>query len=309
MKLIVRRHPLKFYATLILVTIFLCALATIMVLPVLKTDDNPNSKANMLVLVSLLFYILVIYTIYKYFKNAPIITVENETIAFNKKKYHFKDIVKVEMTGKQPFPYIMALPMEALTIHFSDGQKKFVFDDLHANTWELKSYIKRYLELGQTEITTTFKAAKNDIEKEYFEVFKGPQLLSLRGISAWGFLAFFGFLFFLKGKPGPGAFLFLLLLGLFWFGVNSWLMHYYKVSKNFLVVKNHNFFWKTHIYRISEIEEIVFESQGKQPNCLRVIEKNYKNKLYPGGTLRDKKWLELKDNLEKKGVKVRNECI
>jgi len=36
---------------------------------------------------------------------------------------------------------------------------------------------------------------------------------------------------------------------------------------------------------------------------------DFRNKLYPAGTLRDKTWLEMKSRLEIKGVKVRNECI
>ena len=59
----------------------------------------------------------------------------------------------------------------------------------------------------------------------------------------------------------------------------------------------------------SEIEIIVFESQGKQPNSLRIITTNYKRKLYPAGTLNNKKWLEMKTELERKNIKVRNECI
>jgi hypothetical protein len=42
---------------------------------------------------------------------------------------------------------------------------------------------------------------------------------------------------------------------------------------------------------------------------MRIITKDFRNKLYPAGTLRDKTWLEMKRQLELKGVTVRNECI
>jgi hypothetical protein len=86
-------------------------------------------------------------------------------------------------------------------------------------------------------------------------------------------------------------------------------MFYFKCSENYFVVKNHNLLWKNKIYRLSDINEIVFETQGKQPNCLRIITRDFKSELYPAGTLRDKTWLELKDKLEQHHVQVRNECI
>ncbi|KFC20979.1 hypothetical protein IO89_12185 [Epilithonimonas lactis] len=69
------------------------------------------------------------------------------------------------------------------------------------------------------------------------------------------------------------------------------------------------FFWKKKIYRISDIEEIVYETQHKQANILRIITKNFKQDIYPAGTLKDRTWLEMKKELEKNGIKVRNECI
>jgi hypothetical protein len=86
-------------------------------------------------------------------------------------------------------------------------------------------------------------------------------------------------------------------------------MHYFGIDKEFLIIRNHNLIWINKVYRIHDIKEVVFETQGKMPNCLRVITKRFKSKLYPAGTLRKENWLELKDALEKQGVKVRNECI
>ena len=86
-------------------------------------------------------------------------------------------------------------------------------------------------------------------------------------------------------------------------------MHYFGLTKDYLVVRNHNFIWKVKIFRLTDIKEVVFETQGKQPNCMRIITKDFRNKLYPAGTLRDKTWLEMKRQLESKGINVRNECI
>lgn len=97
--------------------------------------------------------------------------------------------------------------------------------------------------------------------------------------------------------------------GLFWFFLNSYFMYYFKVSNSFFLIRNHNFFWVKKAYRIFDIKEIVYETQGNMPNCLRIITKDYRDKLYPAGTLRDKDWLNLKTTLESHKIKVRNECI
>lgn len=103
--------------------------------------------------------------------------------------------------------------------------------------------------------------------------------------------------------------IFFAVFGTFWFLFNSWLMHFFCITNDYFIVKNHNLVWRTKIYRLKDIKEIVYETQSKQPNSLRIITKDFRNKVYPAGTLRDKTWLEMKSRLQMKGVKVRNECI
>jgi len=142
------------------------------------------------------------------------------------------------------------------------------------------------------------------------DYFKGNQLMSIHGILMWGLIGFFLYLILSKDTLPPiGALIFFGALGIFWFVSNSWLMNFFGVSHDYFVIKNHNFIWKKKLYKINNIKEVVFETQGKMPNCLRIITKDFRNKLYPAATLRDKTWLELKRTLEKRGIKVRNECI
>ena len=132
----------------------------------------------------------------------------------------------------------------------------------------------------------------------------------MRGISFWLVIGILGFS--ASSVAGPehyGLFIFVVSYGLFWFVLHSWMMHYFRVSQNFLVVRNHLAFWKNKAYRFKEIKEIVFETRDKMPNCLRVITKDFRSKLYPAGTLRDKTWLLMKDKFESHGITVRNECI
>ena len=125
----------------------------------------------------------------------------------------------------------------------------------------------------------------------------------------WGLIIFLLISAANSGIKDPEKLIFFIPLCLFWFLLNAYSMNYFEVSKNFLVVKNHYFLWKKHVFRLSEIEEIVFEAQPKQANTLRVISSDFEASLYRAGTLRDSTWLEFKDDLEKKSIVVRNECI
>ena len=53
----------------------------------------------------------------------------------------------------------------------------------------------------------------------------------------------------------------------------------------------------------------MFETRGKLPNCLRVITKDFKSRMYPAGTLSVEHWLEIKDKMESYKIEVRNECV
>jgi hypothetical protein len=249
-----------------------------------------------------------LYSIYKYYKNAPIIIVDNEKILFNDEIYKWTELKKIKLTGKQPFPYIINYMMEAASIEFKDGRKKIIFDDLYSNTWQIKSFLQQKIinKKDFSEIETQI-IDSSILKNEYFT---GNQFVSFRGLSLWILIGVITYIGFLDSKiPSISFCIFYVLSISFWFFFNSYLMYNFRMSDKYFVIKNHNFFWTNKIYAISDIIEIIFEQQGKAPNCLRIITKDFKNEIYPAGTLRDKTWLDLQDRLESYKIKVRNECV
>jgi hypothetical protein len=117
-----------------------------------------------------------------------------------------------------------------------------------------------------------------DLSAGYYESFKGNQFTSLRGVTIW------------------------------WF-VWSYFLYYFEIRDDELVIKHHNYFWVNRRYPLSDIREVVFETQHKWPNCLRVITTDFTTHLYPAGSLRDKHWLSLAKALAGHGITVRNECV
>jgi hypothetical protein len=308
-----RRHPLKFYATLAFGFLFLFALGSFMIFIGMEKEPNVQSESKKYIMAIFggLVCLLAIWMVYSYWKNSPKITVDKNNLKIGNETFRLNSIKDVILTGKMPFRFIINFPMEGTAILFNDGRDKILFDDMYSNSYEVKSFLEQVIINKQEfKINTPKKISSNELRFENPEIFKGNQFTSLRGISLWGLIGFFTILFLVKETNLKlGALIFFGVFGAFWIVLHSWLMHYFELTKKFLIVRNHIFIWKMKIYDLSDIKEIVFETQGNQPNCMRIITNNFKNKLYPAGTLRDKTWLEMKKRLETRGVKVRNECI
>lgn len=312
-KIETQRHPLKFYATIVFGFLFLFALGSFTIFIGLENEASDQSKHKHIVLpiMGSIVCLLAIWMVYSYWKNSPKIIIDKTNVKIGNETFRLNSIKDVILTGKMPFRFIINFPMEGTAILFDNGREKILFDDMYSNSYEVKSFLEQVIINKQEFKTSTIKKInKNELRFENTEKFIGNQFTSLRGISLWGLIGFFTILIIGKETSMKlGGVIFFSLLGAFWFLLHYWLMHYFELTRKFLIVRNHIFIWKMKIYDLSDIKEIVFETQGNQPNCMRIITNNFKNKLYPAGTLRNKTWLEMKKRLETRGVKVRNECI
>ena len=308
-----KRHPFKFYLAIVLTVLLFFSIATAILFDYYKSlnDEQQNAKENLLLILAIACYAFAGYSLYRYIKNAPTIKLDKDFIYFNRQAYSIAEIDKIYLTGKQPFNYAINVPMEAATLKFKNGDIKYIFDDMYSNSWEMKSFLKTIL-IDKSEFISNsiLQVDKNGVETDFYDTFKGNQFSSFRGILLWGMIIFFIYIILNGQKPvNVGAVVMVAGFALFWFIAFSFQMHYFQVSNKYFLVRNHNFFWKRKVYNISDIKEIVFETQGKMPNCLRVITTDFKSKLYPAGTLRNDSWLELKDKFENFNIEVRNECV
>ncbi|PQJ17043.1 hypothetical protein [Nonlabens tegetincola] len=308
-----QRHPLKFYATIAFGFLFLFALGSFMIF--IGLEGVPNEQAEIKRIIMSIFgciiFLLAIWMVHTYWKNSPKIIIDGNNLKIGKETFRLNNIKDVILTGKIPFRFIINFPMEGTVILFNDGSDKILFDDMYSNSFQVKSFLEQVIIKKQEyKLYEPKKVKSAQLRFENIEMFKGNQFTSLRGISLWGLIIVFTFMLIIKGiNLKLEAVIFFCLFGTFWFVLNSWSMHYFGLTKDFLIIRNHNFIWKEIIYKYSDIKEVVFESQGKQPNSMRVITNDFRKKLYPAGVLMDKTWLEMKKKLEVKGVKVRNECI
>lgn len=311
--LVSQRHFIKFYLSIILLTLLLSGIATVSLFAYNKQLDIGDLKPidKLIPIFSIACYAFAVFCLYSYIKNVPTIILDKDFISFNNQTFALADINKIELTGKRPLKYAVSSPMEAATLTFNNGVTKYIFDDMYSNSWEMKSFLKQvvidkkdFFEVTENVIDTS------TLDNDYYETYKGTVITSLRGISFWVVIGISALLILSHSKPITTELVvsFFCILS-FWIFFHSYLMNYFQVSDNYFVIRNHNFFWTKKAYRIADIREVVFESRGKMPNCLRIITKDFRNKLYPAGTLRDQTWLDLKEKLETYKIKVRNECI
>ena len=302
MEITSKRHLYKFYLTLLLVNILFIGMGTIFLSASIRDNNNIGYY---------IFFIIVAIAIFMNFvfiKNSPKIVLVTKGLHFKNNFYSWDNLSSTELTGKSN---LFLTPTECATITFKDLKSIRIFDDLYSNSAEMKYFIQEIV----IDKKDTFKIPNrninlNNIDNEFFIPYKGNPIFSFRGILMWGLiLAIILLPLFSKKTINIKGLLFLIPLCVFWFILNSWMMHYFEISKNFFIVKNHYYFWKKDIYSISDIKEIVFESQPKQANKLRIITKDFKTKFYLSGSLTDKNWLEMKKELENKNIIVRNECI
>jgi len=310
--LILRRHPLKFYILIFALTLFCCALGALILLVGVRAAEKRESGAFTMTAFSLLFIALGIFSVYKYYRNAPIAKADKYQITFNDTEaYTWESLEKVILTGKQPFKYLFSYQMEGMMLLFKNGKVKYLFDDFYSNLGEVKSFIQQVvIEKKSAFDYTPEPVHKKDMIPETFAVFKGSQFTSLRGVILWGLYAIILVMFLLR--PGYLDHInipkFVLLFGLFcfaWFYLNSLVMNYFLASEHYLEVKNHNLFWKKRIYGLDDIKEVAIETQGKMPNSLRIITKDFRSTVFPAGTLNDRNWRSLKEKLESRGIPVR----
>lgn len=263
-------------------------------------------KDYLLLPFSLLTLFMAFFSLVRYISRTPYIAVEEDMIRFGKKRYLLSDIEHVYIIGKVRFPYIIDHRFLGGTLVFKNGDKHTFYQELYSNGWKLKYFLDRVIVKRQpyTEPGPATRYAHELMEPGV--EFKGSPFTSGRSLFTW-----FLILIILSGllKNSGGDLLFGLSFLFALFAMNVATVYFFEVTDEFFIVRNHIFFWKKHIYKLDEIDQVIFESTGKAPNGLRVTSKDYRTKLYWACTLNRKTWLAMKQLLDEKGVLVKNECI
>ena len=303
-----RRHWKKFYLNVFLLTLYFLWLAAAVGL--LYKEALSLAGEIFIILICLCLVIMALYTIIRYFKNAPEFCINTVSLTFNRKgTFFWKDLERIQMSGKWPFKFMLDYPREGMMLKFTGSKEIYVYDDMYANTAALKQFISHHIFNKPCQQSIILKKDKPAARSsEQFVWYKGSQWFSFRGVVLSLTLAFL--LYAIIVASNAGLMMVMFCIGIVCFLIFSGLVYYFGISDNYFVVQNPNLIWIRTKYRLNDIQEVVFEQQhSKMPYSLRIVTKDFESNLYMAGALRRTTWKQLQNDLENRNIKVRNECI
>lgn len=249
----------------------------------------------------------------------PVIGLLNDRIEITNLKgkqiIYLSEIKKIIFT-KVPFRFIVRHPLEGILILTKNNTEIYLHDLYYFNShrfkWILSQFIDNESNFKISRIDNIQEFVKNSIKNsdlrfENFINYKGLWWLTFQGL---GFIIVALIPFAITVYKGNGFNMpigvYVGLIG-FLYLLFGYQLHYFKLSDNFLIATNHLWIWKQKKFRINEINEIVFEQSGNLPVSLRIITKDFKTKLFPAASLRNKTWRELQKLLNDRKISTRKE--
>ncbi|UBM58370.1 hypothetical protein LAG90_16320 [Marinilongibacter aquaticus] len=250
--------------------------------------------------------------LYKYFLFSVPIVLDSHQIAFGKRKYPLSEIQHLKLTGSQSHAsgWIQG-QTEGAEIAFKNGEKRFIIDRMYKEPGELKTFLEALLITNQAINYQKVKPINHTELKDHFIVFdyfKGSTLFSFRGLSFWGIMLAFIFMFYANPMRHTDTVFVLFGLTPILYLIYGWMMHYFGLSDEYLIIKNHLFFWQKKVFRLNDVREIAFTySHDKGPYNCTIITKDLNSRSFRAGSLSKKNWQAFKAQLEAQGIPVRVE--
>lgn len=308
-----KRHPIHFYFSLVFTVVMLTGIAFLSIWA--AYEDDSLLKIIFAVIFSIIISTFLYYFVILSFDDSPIIKLNKDKISFDGLVYSLREIDKIEYTGKHRTDkhFLRINYGEGARIYFKGGTTRTILDNTYSNTHEIKLFLKETVGKGGQTSTQKAEAGQNLNSSTQYQEYKGYQLLSFEGLYIWPFIGLLIWITYKTDGQITNNILLFSLAVLSWFMLGSLLLHFFRLTKDCLVVRNHNLLWRKHSYPIAKIREVIIEEPifGRRINTsmLRIITLDFKTRIYPAGSLSNKTWLKLKSDLEKHGIRVRNECI
>ncbi|WP_366187311.1 hypothetical protein [Flavobacterium ovatum] len=299
MEIVAKRNIYKFYIPLILWNLIFLSMGVFMI-HLLLTTIVPK-----LILVTLFGVGIIISINIAYIKYAPAIVLNKKGISIKNKFYNWNEISSSQLTAKSGTVFNSG---ECTILIFKDQSFVEIYDDFYSNAIEMKIFIEEVL--SEKNETIPVQLAEIEIDLEIFTLYKGNPILCFTGFSMWSLILLIPLLVMLKNNTiYVNPLVIFNPLTIFWFIFHARMMDYFEISENFIIVKNHYFFWKKKTIRIDEIREVQLFRPYKRSNTLRILFNDFSTQNYMAASLRTATWKELKMNLDHKNISVRNEIF
>lgn len=302
--------------------LFVSLIASMAILIMLLSfEDVKNGRVDSILKTpiygSAILFGVIIGTIIHYLKTCKNILIDNLGIKFhNIFKTEFvlwSDVKKIELIGKSQ---LIISPADASKLTLKDGRQIDILSSYYANMPTIRTSLEQVIDCLTTKRPIELKPKTNVqvidnlnfVRTHGMTKFSGNHFLSFNGILIYGWILTSIYIVYVM--PNSGAILIALtfMFG-FIYGSLGLQLHYFYIDENYLVVKNHVWPWVNDKYRIENIKQVIFEIPYKRSTSLRVITKNYKSKLYSGGSLRDNTWKTFLQSIQNLNIDTINEAI
>ncbi|MEQ8925776.1 MAG: hypothetical protein RLO81_08155 [Fulvivirga sp.] len=323
MKVTSRLSPVNSIISPLFFLFFIGGLSYMLALVSIKelTEGTVDSLFKTPIYGSIVFIGLLIWMAYHYAKMCKTIQIGEDGLKFSgifkSELIKWDEVDKIKLTGKK---IIIFSPMEATHIKLKNGSQRTIVAFYYENMDSMRRALEQVnncIKIRKPVEIIQRKRIPVKIEKVGFlntvgmTKYSGNHFISFNGIMIYGWVIFFAYLGLTTESPNSfetNLILFICVFG-FFYGLMGFQLHYYYMDKDFLVIKNHVWPWRIHRYRISDIKQAVFETPYRMSTSLRIITKDYKSTLYPGGSLNDDTWEQLLMEFKNLKVSVRNEAI
>lgn len=303
-------HPIKFYLQLVILSLFILSVSTALMLEVFDVVKISDKEIhNYFKVMAVIFFVLMwIGLLRLYIKWAIKLKIFDDHLLYNNNRIEFSDICNIELIGKVNMNFFLTFPMNGVCIQLKDCQTLVLFDSFYSNIIEIKQCLEQKILLKKNFEPYRLREIRSaEVKIAETVKYKGIQFLTWRGIALWFMVFLFSSLLFVDVEDAPSwIILFFIFIALYIFSILSFFMNYFLISKDFLVIKNHNFLWKKKIIAFEDIKEVFIEEDRRWPITLVVFKKDYRKFEFPASTLRKKQWFGLWRALARNGVKVKN---
>jgi hypothetical protein len=282
----------------------------------LLEDALDEQESKELLILSLFFSsffgLLAVWLIYNFRRYAHDILIFHDRIRIGADEIEFHQIQSIELLGQANMPFLyLSNFTDSVNIKLKSGKTISFFDMHYSNNFLLKQCLNQVFNKRKNfEPYKMNVVRREDVKRSDSKFYKGYQLLSLFGIGFW-FIHIFTALSVREYVLGDfrnvwfiDAMAIGLMLFMFWFFFSG--LHYFQVTDEHLIIRNHVAFWYKRTYKLDDIQQIRFGSESKMPTALILYTKDYKKRYFHADTLWKKHWKSLRDDLRSKKVKTGN---
>ncbi|WP_215225540.1 hypothetical protein [Echinicola shivajiensis] len=252
--------------------------------------------------------------IYQFLKNWQNFRISEKGITisrfFKSEFISWEEVKKIELTGKAEDRILgFTQEFEVLSFELKNGDEKAIFEHYYRNFDEARRLLSRiqvqiqsHQSVKITSVGLSETKGRNKLQHfDFLNIYKDRFISSVHGvITCIGLALMILKIIFYNIDYFP-----LIVFPSLFLAVMGFLSHYFLLDKNYLVIKNHIWFFYSKHYKVSDINEIVVDHEGRRGWCLRVITKDYKSRSFPAGSLKTKTWVDMIHDLEKLTIPVR----